>query len=74
MEKPDKCSYCNSVALTFKENHPIFNPDTDEDDVHNCWICEECNTIHVNNDDYYFFMVEINTNKTLHIHDACQIV
>lgn len=73
MVKPDKCSYCSSAALIFKENHPVFNPDTDEDDIHNCWACNECNTIHVNNSDYQFFMVEINPNKTLQMHDDCQI-
>lgn len=69
-----ECSRCSSTELTYKEQYPVFNPDTDEEELHNCWICSDCNTIHVENDDYYFYMIEINTNKALQLHDDCNLV
>lgn len=69
-----ECSRCSSTELTYKEQYPVFNPDTDDYDLHDCWICNTCNTVHVSNDDYYFYMIEIETNKTLQIHDNCTIV
>ena len=70
MIKPDECSKCSSTELIYKEQYPVFNPDTDEEDIHDCWICSICNTIHVSNDDYYFFMVEISTNKAIQTTDC----
>ena len=74
MTKPDKCSKCNNTELTYKKQHTIFDPDTEEEQIHDCWICDECETIHVENDDYFFYIININTNKTLQLHDDCTIV
>lgn len=64
MIKPDNCSICNSDELRFELNKEVFNPDTDEYDIHDCWICELCNTIHVYNVEYSFFMKEITDKET----------
>ena len=74
MNKPNKCSRCDSTELTYREQYPIFDPDTEEEEIHNCWICDKCETIHVENDDYFFYIININTNKTLQLHDDCTIV
>lgn len=74
MNKPNKCSRCDSTELTYKEQYPIFDPDIEEEEIHNCWICDSCETIHVENDDYFFYIININTNKTLQLHDDCTIV
>ncbi len=74
MESPEICSRCSSTELTYKEQYPVFNPDTDEEELHNAWLCNICDTIHVNNSDYQFYMIEIQTDKTLQLHDNCTIV
>lgn len=65
-----ECSRCSSTELTYKEQYPVFNPDTDEEELHDCWICDICKTVHVSNNEYAFYMIEINTNKAIQTTDC----
>lgn len=65
MTKPDNCSRCNSTELTYKEQYPVFNPDTDEEETLPAWICLDCDTVHVENENFKFFQFNIATNKEL---------
>lgn len=65
MVKPEECSYCRSEALIFVPNNTVFNPDLDIDEKMDTYVCIECKTIHVNNNDICFYQVDINTNKLL---------
>ena len=54
MKKPDYCQYCNNKEFTYIENNPVFDPDTELTQEVNSWVCTECNTIHVNNQNISF--------------------
>ena len=66
MIKPDNCNWCQSEDLILEENKEIFNPDTDKYDIYEkAYICRECETIHVNNNEVSFIQRDIDTNKLL---------
>lgn len=65
MTKPDKCSKCNNTELTYKKQHTIFDPDTEEEQIHDCWICDECETIFYETDTYNVFQFEIKSKKNI---------
>lgn len=65
MIKPDYCSYCNSNNLYFDEKKKVFNPDTDEEEILPAWTCLDCDTVHVENENFKFFQFDIATNKEL---------
>ena len=65
MVKPEYCKICRSTKLEYKENNPVFNPDTDEEESYNSWKCLCCGTIHVDTKEFSFIQKEIETNKLL---------
>ena len=74
MVKPEECSRCNSTELTYKEQYPVFNPDTDEEEIiDEVYKYDVCNTLHVDNKDFKFIQINIDTNKKLQLHDDCTI-
>lgn len=64
--KPTKCSWCGETTFTLHQNLPVFNPDTDEEElIEQVYICESCNTLHVDNKDIKFIQRDIDNNKLL---------
>ena len=62
----EKCSICDSTNLTLVKNRLVFNPDTDEEELlKEVYICNNCKCIHVDNKDFSFIQIEIDTNKTI---------
>ena len=74
MVKVEMCSYCGSDKLYFEDKKKVFNPDTEEEEILPAWTCLDCNTTHVENEDFKFFQFEINNDKSLQLHDDCSIV
>lgn len=70
MIKPDNCKFCNSEDLTLVENNEIFNPDTDEYEIMDSFVCNECKAIFVDNKDFSFIQREIDNNKLIQTTDT----
>jgi len=59
----DKCKRCDSEDLVFVKDKEIFNPDTNDYDIMDCWLCNNCQTVHVNNEDFSFFNISIDIKR-----------
>lgn len=74
MIKPNKCNYCDSENLTLFNNLEVFNPDTDEyETIDEVYKCDVCDAIYVDNKDFKFTQININTDKKIQLHDNCNI-
>lgn len=63
--KPDYCSWCGSENLIFVKDNIVFNPDLDIDEKMDSYVCLDCKTIHVNNNEYSFIQRDIDSNKLI---------
>ena len=73
MIKPDYCSWCGSENFMFVKDNNVFNPDLDIDEKMDSYVCLDCKTIHVDNNEYSFIQREVETNKNIQITD-CNII
>lgn len=70
MVKPEKCTFCSGEEFTFIKDNVIFNPDTDEDETIDSYVCDTCKAIHVNNNEYSFAQKELESDKLIQTTDT----
>lgn len=46
VEAPEQCRVCDSEDLLYLIQQPILNLRTGEQELRNCWVCMDCETLH----------------------------
>jgi hypothetical protein len=71
MVKVEECNICESKDLLLVEDNPICNPDTGEIEiVSESYVCKSCGCLHVDNSEFSFIQIEIETDKLLQTTDC----